>query len=57
MQKMQVIMIVCMYVPTVSMYVIIRDIFIFSLFLFYITVPPKKMPKSHPIIEHILIFL
>ena len=32
-------------------------LFIFSLILFYFTSPPKKMPKSHPIIEHILIFL
>ena len=26
------------------------------LFIFF-TAPPKKMPKSHPIIEYILIFL
>ena len=35
-----------------------RDTFyFFSIFQFYFTAPPKKMPKSHPIIEHILIFL
>ena len=32
-------------------------LFIFSLFLFYFTAPPKMMPKSHPIITHMLIFL
>ena len=32
-------------------------LFIFSLFLFYFTPPSEKMPKSHPIIKHILFFL
>ena len=33
-----------------------RDTF-FSIFGIYFTAPPKKMPKSHLIIEHTLIFL
>ena len=34
-----------------------RYFLFFPIFGFYFMAPPKKMPKSHPIIEHILIFL
>ena len=33
------------------------EILLFPILGFYFAAPPKKMPKTHPIIEHILIFL
>ena len=43
---------------TNAMCTYIRDTFYFFLLFYFILqhAPPKKMPKSHPIIEHILIF-
>ena len=43
--------------PHFAIHTYIRDTFYFFTFLFYFTAPPKKMPKCHPINEHILIFL
>ena len=45
------------FIKVPIVYICILEILLFPILGFYFAAPPKKMPKTHPIIEHILIFL